>query len=161
MKSARHGQVEIQVDAPPESVWRVVADLDRMGEWSPECYRVRWLDGASSPAKAGARFKGWNRYGRMKWSMTCEVTSAEPGREVAWSTIERGRELVRWTYRFDPVDDGTRVTESFDCLWLPFKARLAEDLLMRDRDQRRRDSMRATLERIKAVAESEVRSTGD
>jgi hypothetical protein len=153
MTSARHGQTEIQVQAPPEAVWGVVASLDRMGEWSPECYRVEWLDGATSPAAVGARFKGWNRYGRMKWTMTCEVKSAERGREVAWTTVERGRELVRWTYRFDPADGGTRVTESFDVQWLPFTARLAEDFLMRHRDQRRLASMRATLERIKAAAE--------
>jgi uncharacterized protein YndB with AHSA1/START domain len=155
MKSAREGQVELHVDAPPEVVWNVVADLDRMGEWSPECYRVEWLDGAVSPATAGARFKGWNRYGRMRWSVTCEVKSAEVGRELAWSTVERGRELVRWCYRFDPVDGGTRVTESFEVRWLPFVARLAEDVLMRDRDRRRLDSMRATLDRIRVVAEAE------
>ena len=53
MKSARQGEVDIHVNAPPEAVWRVVADLDRMGEWSPECYRVEWLDGAHSPATPG------------------------------------------------------------------------------------------------------------
>ena len=156
MKSARQGEVDIHVNAPPEAVWRVVADLDRMGEWSPECYRVEWLDGATSPARVGTRFRGWNRYGRMKWSVTCEVKSVEAGREVAWSTIERGRELVRWTYRFDPDDGGARVTESFDVKRLPFTARLAEDFLMRDRDRRRLASMRSTLERIKAAAEAPV-----
>jgi uncharacterized protein YndB with AHSA1/START domain len=160
MPSARHGRTEIQVQAPPEVVWRVVADLDRMGEWSPECYRVAWLDGATSPATVGARFTGWNRYGRMKWSVTCEVKAVEPAREVACSTIERGRELVRWTYRFDPARGGTRVTESFDVQWLPFTARLAEDFLMRDRDRRRLASMQATLERIKAAAEGPVTAGG-
>ncbi len=160
MTSARQGQVDIQVNAPPEAVWRVVADLDRMGEWSPECYRVEWLDGARSPATVGARFKGWNRYGRMKWSVTCEVKAVEPGREVAWSTIEKGRELVRWTYRFDPSDGDTRVTESFEVRWLPFMARLAEDFLMRDRDRRRLASMQATLERVKAAAERSVTAGG-
>ena len=155
MKSAREGQVQLHVDAPPDVVWNVVADLDRMGEWSPECYRVQWLDGAASPATTGARFKGWNRYGRMRWSVTCEVKSAEAGRELAWSTVERGRELVRWCYRFEPVDGGTRITESFDVRWLPLVARLAEDVWMRDRDRRRLDAMRATLTRIKEVAEAD------
>ena len=51
MASARRGEVRVHVDAPPDVVWALVADLDRMGEWSPECYRVEWLDGAASTAK--------------------------------------------------------------------------------------------------------------
>jgi hypothetical protein len=44
--------------------------------------------------------------------------------------------------------------ESFECVWLPFDARLAEDYLMRDRDRRREDAMRTTLQRIKAAVEA-------
>ncbi len=154
MASARSGEVRLHVNASPETVWRLVADLDRMGEWSPECYRVEWLDGARSPAAPGARFKGWNRYGRMRWSVTCEVKTAEPPRELAWSTVQGDREMVRWRYILEPSNAGTDVTESFEVSWLPFMARFAEDVLMRDRDTRRTDAMRATLERIKAIAET-------
>ncbi len=154
MASARQGQVRTHIDAPPETVWPLLANLERMGEWSPECYHVQWLDGASSPATPGARFKGRNHFGWMRWSMTCQVTNAEPGRELAFSTIQRGRELVRWRYRFEPADGGTDLTESFDVSWLPLTARLAEDVLMRDRDRRREEAMRTTLSRIKGLAES-------
>jgi uncharacterized protein YndB with AHSA1/START domain len=87
MASARRGQVEIHIDAAPERVWELLPDLERMGEWSPECYRVEWLDGAKSPAKPEARFRGWNKFDRMSWSVTCSVKSAIPGRELAFSTI--------------------------------------------------------------------------
>lgn len=153
MASARAGEVSIHIDASPEHVWSVLADVEQMGQWSPECYRVTWLEGAHSPATAGARFKGWNRYGRMKWTMTCEVKSADPGRELSWSTIQRGRELVRWRYQLETANGGTDATESFEVLWLPALARFAEDVLMRDRDRRREEAMRETLARIKAVAE--------
>ena len=154
MASARQGKVSIHVDAPPERVWSVVADLDRMGEWSPECYRVTWLDGAASPARQGSRFKGRNRWGPVRWSMTCEVKTAEPGREVSWSTLHGAREVVRWTYRFEPEGTGTTVTESFDVEWLPPSARFFEDVLMRHRDVQREAAMQTTLERIKAAAEA-------
>lgn len=154
MASARYGEVRIHVEVPPQRVWSLLADLDRMGEWSPECYRVEWLNGAKSPATPGARFKGWNRYGRMQWSVTCEVTAVEPNQELAWSTVDGDREMVRWRYRFEPADGGTDLTESFEVMWLPFMARLAEDVLMRDRDRRREQAMRTTLERIKALAET-------
>jgi hypothetical protein len=38
--------------------------------------------------------------------------------------------------------------------WLPVTARLAEDVLRRDRDRRREEAMRTTLNRIKDLAES-------
>src|SRR5579875_2472754 len=107
MVSARNGQVAIHVDAPPEAVWSVVANLGRMGEWSPECYSVTWLDGAGGPAKPGARFKGKNRWGLVRWSMTCEVRTAEHGREISWSTMKGDRELVTWRYRFEPDGAGS------------------------------------------------------
>jgi uncharacterized protein YndB with AHSA1/START domain len=153
MRSARHGQVQAHIDAPPQTVWALLANLDQMGQWSPECYRVEWLDGASSPAVAGARFKGWNRFGWMRWSMTCQVKTAEPGRELAFSTIEKEREEVRWRYLLQPAGGGTDLIESFQVIWLPLTARLAEDVLMRDRDRRREDAMRTTLSRIKNLAE--------
>lgn len=155
MRSARDGAVGIHIEAPPERVWAVLADVERMGEWSPECYRVQWLDGAHSPAVKGARFKGSNRYGWLRWSMTCAVTAAEPGRELAWSTLRGTREVAQWRYRLEPSHGGTDLTESFHVVWLPLDARIGEDFLMRDRDRRREAAMRATLARIKATIEAD------
>ena len=156
MRSARSGQAAVHIDATPDQVWSVVSEIERMGEWSPECYRVEWLDGAASPARPGARFKGWNRYGFLRWSMTCEVKTAEAPSEISWATVKGNRELVVWTYRLRPAGDGCELTESFECRWLPPTAVLAEDFLMRDRDRRRDEAMRATLDRIKRAAESRV-----
>lgn len=154
MRSARDGKVTVHVDAPPDKVWSVVANVDRMGEWSPECYRVEWLDGATSPARPGARFKGWNKWGPVRWSMTCRVRAADPGREVSWSTLKGDRELVTWAYRMEPSGEGTDVTESFEVHHMPLSAVIFEDFVMVNRDQGRERAMRQTLDRIKAVAES-------
>jgi hypothetical protein len=54
----------------------------------------------------------------------------------------------------EPAGGGTDLTESFECISLPLDARFAEDFLMRDRDRRREDAMRTTLERIKAALEA-------
>jgi hypothetical protein len=75
-----------------------------MGKWSPECHQVRWLDGATSPAKVGPQFKGSNKYDWLKWSMKCEVKVADPERELAWSTLRRNRETVRWRYILEPAE---------------------------------------------------------
>jgi uncharacterized protein YndB with AHSA1/START domain len=160
MTSARHGQVEIHIDAPPGTVWSLVANLDRMGEWSPECYRVRWLDGSGPPAMVGARFRGWNRWGPARWSTTGQIKTAAPGREISWSTLHGERDVVTWRYRFEPDGAGTNLVESFEVHWLPPLARLFEDVLMIGRDSRREAAMRATLERIKAATETSVGSAG-
>ena len=34
-----HDSVTVDIDAPPERVYDLVADIGRMGEWSPECVR--------------------------------------------------------------------------------------------------------------------------
>lgn len=159
MASSRHGEVCTHIEVAPERVWALVASLDRMGEWSPECYRVAWLDGATSPAKPGAHFKGRNKWGPVRWAMACEVKTAEPGQEISWSTVQRGRDLVTWKYHFEPEGSGTKVTESFQVHWLPPLARFFEDVLMVNRDRSREDAMRATLERIKEVAETALESS--
>ena len=153
MTSSRSGEVSIHIDAPPEAIWDTLAHIERMGEWSPECYRVEWLEGASSPAKVGARFKGSNKSGWLRWSMLCEVKVADRGRELAWSTMRKGQEIVRWAYRLQPSNGGTDLTESFEALSWPFIVRVFEDVVMRDRDRQREHAMRTTLERIKAVVE--------
>ena len=58
------------VAATPDQIYALVADLPRMGEWSPECQRVEWLDGATGPVE-GATFIGHDQggpAGLMKWS---------------------------------------------------------------------------------------------
>ena len=157
MPSARAGSVQIHIEAPADQVWRLLADVERMGEWSPECYRVEWLDGAESPATPGARFRGWNRYGLLRWSIVCKVTSVVPNREISWTTLAGEREMTTWLYRLTPARAGVDVVESFTVHWYSEQARLAEDVLMRDRDRRRLEGMRTTLRRIKQLVESASR----
>ena len=144
--------VAVTIAAPPEALWDMVADVTRMGEWSPECYSCRWVGKRREPV-AGARFVGFNRRGSARWFTTNEVEQAEPGRAFVFRTRETG---VRWGYRFEPDGDGTRVTETRDLAgartWIirlagPFVGGVdghAEEL---------RAGMRKTLDRLKAAAE--------
>ena len=98
-----------------------------MGQWSPECQRVEWEGGAS--AAPGARFVGHNRggpRGLLRWSRHGRVLAADPGREFAFVTEEGGRESTVWRYRFEPVDGGTRVTESYEVKRIPAWARIVD-----------------------------------
>jgi hypothetical protein len=144
----------IVIDTAPEHIYDLVAELPRMGEWSPECQRVEWVDGASGPA-VGATFVGHNRggpRGLMKWSRRGRVLVADPGREFAFVTEEGGRESTQWRYLFEAVEGGTRVTESYDVKWIPTWARIVDVPTNRHRELR--EAMRHTLERLKSAAES-------
>ena len=135
-------------------MYRVVSDVTRMGEWSPETINCAWLDGATGPA-VGARFKGTNKRGFVRWSTKPEVVVAEPGREFAFDV---GSD-TRWIYRFDADGTGTKLTESFEMLRdLQWYYAVAERVLMRVTDRRAdlERGMAETLDHIKRVVESEA-----
>ena len=155
MTTATHGQASIDVEAPADVVYDVIADVATMGERSPECYRCDWLDG-DTEAHVGARFRGHNRLGLLRWSTTCVVTRADRGREFAFTVVSgKGRDETQWRYVIAPTDRGSTVTEAYQFLWCPALARVAEIPFPRDRQLRR--GIRRTLEAIKAESEARVR----
>jgi hypothetical protein len=151
---------QIVISTSPGRIYGLVADLTRMGEWSPECERVEWADGTTVAAE-GARFVGHNRGGPfrlMRWSRRGRVLAADPGREFAFVTEEGGRESTLWRYRFEPVEEGTRVTESYEVRWIPAWARILDVPTNRHRELR--EAMGHTLEQLKAAAEAPAGSPG-
>lgn len=104
--------VSANIAAPAETLYDLVSDVTRMGEWSPENVGGRWLGGATAPV-VGARFRGSNRRGWRRWSTTCTVVEAEPGRTFAFEVSVAGIPASRWTYEFRPDGDTTLVTETW------------------------------------------------
>jgi uncharacterized protein YndB with AHSA1/START domain len=156
-KRIAHDEVTLEIDAPPAEVYDLISDITRMGEWSPECIRCRWVKGATGPA-VGARFKASNKGRRgPAWFNTPVVTVAEPGREFAFNRSGPGIGSYTWRYVLEPSATGTTVTESFDAerplgslmSWITEKWTGSDD---RDADLRR--GMTTTLARLKAAAES-------
>jgi hypothetical protein len=154
MPSPERDEVSLHVDAPPEVLYALVADVTNMGRWSPECTGGRWIGRTRGPAP-GARFLGFNRRGLIRWATVNTVVTADPGREFAFETRQSG---TRWGYRFEPAGDGTVVTE-----WRepfrdrPLAARLTARFLLggvESHDVEMREGMRRTLERIRSVAET-------
>lgn len=152
--------VSADIAAPPEIVWRLVSDLNRMGEWSPECIGVSWVGsppGAAGPA-VGAVFKGRNRSGIRRWSTKGTIVTADPNRRIAWDIAALGLPGARWGYSIEPTDAGCRVTESWEDkrgAILSFLGPLATGI--KDRAGHNEAGMRTTLERLKAAAEAQGR----
>lgn len=156
------GEVEIMVDAPPEVVYDLVSDVTRTGEWSPECRRCRWEDGADGPA-VGARFRGWNRSGVVRWSRLVEVVAASRGREFAFRTREDwlNRDSTTWRYVLRPEGAGTLVTQSYEIHAPPaFPVSIVFRLFLRHHADMR-PHMRQSLERIRRIAEQQATSRPD
>jgi hypothetical protein len=147
-------EVTERVRADPLTLYVMVSDVTRMGSWSPETTSCRWLDGATGPA-VGARFRGSNRHGPvLRWSTTCTVTEAEPGRRFAFDVDYSGVPISSWSYDFESTADGCTVTESWTDL-RPGVLRVASMPVMgvRDRAKHNRRGMETTLAALREAAE--------
>ena len=156
MNVGTRGEASIEVDGSPIELYDVVSDVRRMGEWSPECRRCEWMGEATGPA-VGARFKGTNRRGVVRWSTKPRVVVADRGREFAFVATHLGRDMTKWSYRFEPVSERTKVTESFEMLSdLPWYFRVADRFLMgiEDRKADLETGMQETLRRLKTATEN-------
>jgi hypothetical protein len=153
MPTPQGGRASIDIAAPPDVIYDLIADITRMGEWSPECYKCEWLDGANTAA-AGTRFRGYNRLGRYRWERTAVVITADRGREFAFNTVDdrTGRDETEWHYTMERSPSGTLLTESFEFLWCSLRDRAAEMFVPRGRQVNR--GIEETLRRIKRAAEA-------
>jgi hypothetical protein len=134
------------IPADPQVVWDFITDVSHMGELSPENTESRWLDGAA-PA-VGARFKGRNKLKWLSWTTVATVTALEHGRLFSFESSPPSR--TRWSYVLEPVDGGTRVTESMaKDDRQPAPIRLLQKLVgVTDRGGDVRAGMETTLERL-------------
>ena len=157
MQTLDHDELTTFIQAPPETVYALVADVTRMPEFSPEVVHCEWMEGSTGPA-VGARFEATNKVsGGRAWKNRPVVVAADPGREFAFSRTEKFSGTVVWRYLFEPEGTGTRVTESYD-VTRPV-SRLGWFIIERlfgGRDRRGdlRRGMQQTLERLGATAEA-------
>jgi uncharacterized protein YndB with AHSA1/START domain len=141
------------IAASSMQVWSMVADVTRMGEWSPENESCVWAKGSSGPT-VGARFIGSNRNGKKSWKTSCVITQCEPGRVFRFDVQVGPLNLAQWTYEFLATDQGCVVTESTVNYENKLVAKLG-DLLsgVTDRAEHNRAGMEQTLARLGKKAE--------
>lgn len=157
MQTLDRDELTIVIEAPPEEVYALVADVTRTPEFSPEVIHCAWVEGSTGPA-VGARFQATNKVSRGRpWKNRPVVVAADPGREFAFSRTEKFSGTIIWRYRFEPLRTGTRVTESYE-VTRPI-SRLGWFVIERlfgghDRRGDLRQGMQQTLERLRATAEA-------
>ena len=115
----KHGHNEVVVDADAAAVWNVVVDVARVGEWSHECTGISFL-GDATHAEPGARFRGRNRQGILRWGRVCEVISTDDD-ELVWRTVptKLNPDSSIWRIRVSPTEGGTRIEQRFDVVRVP------------------------------------------
>jgi hypothetical protein len=143
-----------EIARPPGDVYDMVADVTRMGHWSPVC-KACWWDEGDGP-RVGAVFTGRNELPDRTWETRSKVVAADPGREFAFVVLATG---TRWGYTFTPVDGGTEVTESWE--FPPegqavFQERFGDDAAVQvaNRQEAAAEGIPRTLAALKAEAEA-------
>jgi hypothetical protein len=89
----------IFVARSPETLYDMISDVSRMGDWSPVCTACWWDDGDGP--RPGAWFTGRNELPERTWETRSQVVAADRGREFAF--VVGG--ITRFHHRFgdDPA----------------------------------------------------------
>ena len=136
-----------------QKVYQLIADVTRMGDWSPESDGAECLTGETGIV--GLTFRGDNRRPWMKWSTLCRVIAAEPGRRFAFAVQARGRPVSTWEYQITPRAGGCQVTErTFDQRRLLYRVTAVVSTGLRGRSVRNRRTMEQTLDALARAVES-------
>lgn len=146
--------VRTDIAAAPDTVWALISDITRMGEWSPENTGGTWKGGATGPA-LGARFTGANANGKKSWTTSCTVNACEPGRAFGFGVKAGGLRVAQWDYRIEPTDAGCSVTETWTDNrggFVKFAGKIVSGV--DEREPHNRAGMEQTLAALKAAAEA-------
>jgi uncharacterized protein YndB with AHSA1/START domain len=142
-----HYRFSTHVDAPPESVFALWTNLERMGEWVGGVTGVTDISGPVDTV--GTRYVV--KFGRM--SSPTEVIDAERPRRFATrfgNRVLRGRS----TARFEPNGEGTLVTQEFETVGRI--SAISAWIFSRGSYE---GSFRGELEKFARIAEREARGT--
>ena len=133
------------IDASPEAIFDVLADPARHGDIDGSGM-VQNVRGESKRLALGSSFGMDMKLGPLTYRISNEVVEFEENRLIAWAHFGGHR----WRYELEPVEGGTKVTESFD--WSTAKVPKAIELM--GYPKKHPANMTATLDRLAALLES-------
>ena len=107
--TSRMVSVSRVINAPPEAIFDLLADPARHTLFDGSDSVVAGRSGNPERLSLGARF-GMDMKMGIPYRITNEVVAFEENRVIAWRHF--GHHV--WRYDLEPVEGGTRVTESFD-----------------------------------------------
>jgi len=100
-------EVTALIEAPIETIWSLVTDIDLPARFSTEFRGATWLDDGP---RVAARFVGRNYHAALgEWETTCYVTRLDPPRAYAWAVSDPRHPAATWWYELDQQPDGVLV----------------------------------------------------
>ncbi len=140
---------EITIDAPPDTVWQVLSDLDRYADWNP------FITSAAGDLAVGKRLT--NRLqppGGKAMTFKPTITEIIPGQSLEWLGRLGIAGVFDGRHRFELTgtpDGGTRMvhSEHFSGVLVPF--------LRRSLDKQTKQGFEEMNASLKAQAESHAR----
>ena len=131
----------IVVAAPPAEVFALIADPHRHHEFDGSGTVRRATSGPRRLA-LGDRF-GMDMKITLPYRITNKVVEFEADRRVGWCHFAK----AVWRYELEPVDGGTRITETFDWSGSP----VAKGMELLKMPQGKARSIRDTLRRLQQI----------
>lgn len=96
----------LHIDAPVETVWRLVRDPRRLTEWSPTVHQVEHHSG--DVGAEGSRYVNRNRDGELEWTTHSVIIRSRPPRSLAFRVEEN---WAVWSFDVEVETDGTRLIQ--------------------------------------------------
>ena len=151
--SSRLVSASTTVAAPPEVVFAILADPRQ----HPRIDGSGTLQGTvSGPERLskGAEFGMDMKMHGLPYKIRNRVVEFDEGRLIAWRHFGGHR----WRYELEPVDGGTRVTETFD--YSRYNALWAKGIELTRFPERNRAGIEETLVRLARAAEEDAARAG-
>jgi hypothetical protein len=104
-----HLETQIDIAAPPETVWNILTDLEAYSDWNP------FIVSAEGNVAIGERLTNrMQQPGSKAMTLKPTVTAAEPGQKFEWlgHLIVPGIFAGRHRFELDATETGTRVVHS-------------------------------------------------
>ncbi len=151
----------VQIDAPPDVVWRLVTDVKRHTEFAGPKSITKVIEFDGEP-HVGDRWIAHEKFGPQKFDAPSDVIRLEPGREFAWVSYPPMKEANRgeggrvlWSFVVEPAAGGTQLTHSMQVL-PPQKGATSIKVMyaVLSLPKKQRAGIVTTLSAIKAAAET-------
>ncbi|HVE68367.1 MAG TPA: SRPBCC family protein [Solirubrobacteraceae bacterium] len=94
----------IDIAAPPERIWEVVMDPDRLGDWVSIHRDVEKV--SDRPLRDGSTLEQKLCLRGVNFHVRWKVAQARPGEEVVWDGRGPARSKAHTAYRLAPNGDG-------------------------------------------------------
>jgi uncharacterized protein YndB with AHSA1/START domain len=109
-----HGTATTQVPAPPDEVFAVITDVDRLSDWNRAIERT--IEGASALTPGAEWVVLMHPPGLPSWRSRSRLVEIEPGARFAYrtNTDDDNPSFATWQWTLEPTDTGSQVSVSWD-----------------------------------------------